>query len=253
MAITKIEMQIELMDFMQGYVRSFRRMFWKPNAPSCEAVFDQLAQPVEIKQTVLWQVAGEMYDYGILGIHGDAFGDCLDGSYADVELFIRGLDSLKTYFEEDGVQLPWITSRVVRTAVARHVLDGGERYTNFGYIESNSTAGDFGLLSLQEIALLADMDERSVRNAASQKQFAIESVGKRTLVACEEARRWLTGRKGFVPTTYPDRTDTQSSSTDTEKMVNVSLPARVMKLLELRAIQRNMSVAEILEDKMFNL
>jgi hypothetical protein len=58
-------------------------------------------------------------------------------------------------------------------------------------------------LTLAEVALLANMDERSVRNAANPKltnPLKTEQVGQRSLVRPDEARRWLAGRKGYVPT-----------------------------------------------------
>jgi hypothetical protein len=58
-------------------------------------------------------------------------------------------------------------------------------------------------LTLFEVALLANMDERSVRNAANPKlpdPLKTNQVGKRSLVNPEEARRWLAGRKGFIQT-----------------------------------------------------
>jgi hypothetical protein len=83
-------------------------------------------------------------------------------------------------------------------AVARNVLDGGQRYRLY------EDADDLlGHLTFAEAALLADMDERSVRNAANPKlSDPLRTVvrGKRSLIPVEEARRWLAGRKGFVPT-----------------------------------------------------
>jgi hypothetical protein len=93
--------------------------------------------------------------------------------------------------------------RAVQTAVARMVLDGGERYTDFAVSEHGLGNGDWGYLTLSEVALLANMDERSVRNAANPKlpdPLKTEAMGKRSLVKPEEARRWLAGRKGFIPT-----------------------------------------------------
>jgi len=254
MAHTKAEMQFELMSFMQGYVDSFNRMYWDANAPAGSEALEKIKDAERIKKTVLWRIANEMYDYGVSGIHNDNFGNgtTLDGSYADAELFIRGLDSLALYLEEDDVRLPWITNKVVRTAVARHVLEGGERYTDFGTLETNSFEGDHDYLTLQELALLADMDERSVRNAASQKQLATEQVGKRSLVTTEEARRWLSGRKGFVLTKFPDES-TNETAVGAVKKVSISLPAHVLELLELKARQLNVAVAELIENQLFNL
>ena len=59
------------------------------------------------------------------------------------------------------------------------------------------------VLSVAEVAALADMDERSVRNAMNPKlpdPLVTEAFGKRSFIAASEARRWLAGRKGYRAT-----------------------------------------------------
>lgn len=60
-----------------------------------------------------------------------------------------------------------------------------------------------GYLSLQEIAFLAQMTEKAVRNAAqptSPDRLATRKEGTRTVVDSPEALRWLKGRRNFQPT-----------------------------------------------------
>ena len=65
-----------------------------------------------------------------------------------------------------------------------------------------------GFLTLSHVALLANMDEKSVRNAANPKSkdpLKTFSHGSRTYVNAEDAKDWLSRRRGFKPTEYIDR------------------------------------------------
>lgn len=55
-------------------------------------------------------------------------------------------------------------------------------------------------LTIPELALLADMNERSVRNAISASGEARLEVSESGYVSNQEAQRWLSKRRGFVPT-----------------------------------------------------
>lgn len=60
-----------------------------------------------------------------------------------------------------------------------------------------------GYLSLHEVAFLACMTEKAVRNATqpiAADRLATRKEGKRTVVDSPEALRWLKGRRNFVQT-----------------------------------------------------
>lgn len=60
-----------------------------------------------------------------------------------------------------------------------------------------------GYLTLKEIALLGQMSERAVRNAAqptAADQLKTRKEQNQTVVDAHEALRWLKGRRGFVAT-----------------------------------------------------
>lgn len=61
-------------------------------------------------------------------------------------------------------------------------------------------------LTISELALLAGIDERTVRNAAStgKKTLKTIKVGSSTMIESAEAERWLSGRRGYRPTIIKD-------------------------------------------------
>lgn len=196
---------------MQEQLFTFLSMFGKDVAALYGLSDCAWAEQESIEHSPVSQAISEMYDYGIDGIPTADLGPGgrINGIHAHVEAFFYGLDTpnMKAYLEASHNAPPRLAMLAVQTAVARMVLDGGDRYSNFGAIEHGMMGSGYGYLTLSEIALLANMDERSVRNAANPKlpdRLKTEQVGKRSLVTPEEARRWLAGRKGFVPTKKPD-------------------------------------------------
>lgn len=94
-----------------------------------------------------------------------------------------------------------------------------ERYIN--YIEDSKykflydvtsarwTLDNGDSLNLKELALLAGVDERTVRNAASSKDaisLKTQKSGGSTIVDNDEAKRWLTNRPDFKATEYIEDT-----------------------------------------------
>jgi len=64
--------------------------------------------------------------------------------------------------------------------------------------------GNSGFLNLKEVAVLAQMDEKSVRNAtqpSAPDRLHTRKAGTRTVVDSKEALRWLKNRRNFEPTT----------------------------------------------------
>jgi hypothetical protein len=199
MTFTKTEMQEELFNFMSQFGRDIARLYgdlehaWTAR----EAIYE----------SPLWKAASDMYDYGVTGTpSGDLYpGGHIYGVYGNLERFLRGIDTpnMRLFLEESDNSPPHLTMLAAQTAVARMVLDDGWRHTDYGSLDNGVLKGDMSHLTLAEVALLANMDERSVRNAANPKltnPLKTEQVGQRSLVRPDEARRWLAGRKGYVPT-----------------------------------------------------
>lgn len=241
MAFSKNELKTELLEFMQGFANSIERLYGG-------GVAETLSNETLITSSYLWTSVSEMYDYGVLGIPVLGLGDnpMIDGGHADTEVFLNCIarDVMEPYFYEDSVIHPKLSIKAARMAVARVVLEGGERYTDYGAGEHGLGNGDWGYLTLSEIALLADMDERSVRNAANPKvndPLKTETVGKRSLVTPQEAKRWLAGRKGFTPT------HTVSGVKKQEPIKTIEIPGELAEMLNLKAEQAGLSVVDYIK------
>jgi len=229
MGFTKVSMQEQLALFVRGFASSVDRVL-------NSSLSDDMDDSERVKKTTLWQVADAFYEYGINGIpcEGLGAGEVIDGQFADVELFLNHIEQLDAYLSEDSVVLPHFAKKAAQAAVARHVLEGGQRY-------ALSIEDEIGYLGLAEIALLAKMDEKSVRNAANSKNndpLKTETIGKRSMVSVTEARRWLAGRKGYVPT--------RATNSQDELFDNLSLPRSLTEVLKQKAEQSGLSVATFL-------
>lgn len=201
MTFSKSEMQEELLRFLVLFQRETADLLgWQITGSADNST---------IKESLLWNAVNEMYDYGVSGIPNGPLGpgSIIDGAHARTEMFFRSVDTLpmKIYLDAGDNAPPRLAICAVESAVARIVLDGGDRHTDYGTDVHGLGKGDGGYLTLAEVAILADMDERSVRNAANPKladPLKTTPIGKRSLVSVEEANRWLAGRKGFVPTRH---------------------------------------------------
>lgn len=199
MPFSKDEMQEELFKFLSLAGKQIAKMYGASER--------EWTEEESVKRSPIWEGVSEMYDYGVMGVPtGDLVPrGIINGAHAHIEMFLRAMDTpyMRVYLEQCDNAPPRLAMLAVQSAVARMVLDGGDRFTDFGTGEFGVGNGDHGYLTLSEVALLANMDERSVRNAANPKlpdPLKTEQVGKRSLVNPEEARRWLSGRKGFIPT-----------------------------------------------------
>lgn len=199
MSFSKAAMQKELLSFLALYGQQVEKIYG-----ASEGAW---LTKESLEDSPICRGVNAMFDYGICGIPSQDLcpGALLNGLYAHTEKFICSMDStfMQIYLAENGNALPMMAKRAVQAAVARLVLDGGERSTDYAIDEFGPGKGDFGYLTLPEVALLADMDERSVRNAANPKladPLKTVQIGKRSLVEPKEAQRWLARRKGFVAT-----------------------------------------------------
>ena len=200
MRFTKIQMQNELSEFLALFGEQLATLFGSSDLA--------WATKDAMQTSAIWETVNEMYDYGVDGLPVPTkprSAGAVIGRHIEVERFLHALNTLpmKRYLDGQGNTPPRLAILAAQCAAARLVLDGADRRTDYATDEFGPGSGDFGYLTLAEVALLADMDERSVRNAANPKlpnHLMTEPVGRRSLVRPEEARRWLANRKGFVPT-----------------------------------------------------
>ena len=130
---------------------------------------------------------------------------CTDGSYFDLCLDVAGLDV--------GTDVGHL-SDMLRRLQARSGLDTG--------ID----------LSIAELALLAEMSERSVKNAINAEGDNRLILNDKGTVDNAEALRWLKGRRGFKPTEKRNFPEGQSDCP--EQIDGLEIPAFVRYRLELR-------------------
>ena len=242
MTFSKSEMQEELSKFLNFFQRETAELLGWGTTDS--------ADNVTIKESPLWDAVGEMYDYGVSGIPNGPLGpgSILDGVHARTEMFFRSLDTLpmKIYLDACDNAPPRLAICAVQSAVARIVLDGGDRHTDYGTDVHGLGKGDGGYLTLAEVALLANMDERSVRNAANPKladPLRTTPIGKRSLVSLEEANRWLVGRKGFVPTRH-----SETFVKHRPPEWNIEMPADILELIKQKAKERGIPFSIFLKE-----
>jgi hypothetical protein len=235
MSFSKSKMQGELFRFLNLFGEDIARLY---------GVDSDWASQQFIQGSPILAAVGEMYDYGVMGTPtGDLLpGARLNGAHAHIELFLRGMDTpnMRIYLDERDNTPPHLAMLTVQSVVARIVLDGGDRHTDYGAGEYGAREGDMNHLTLAEVALLANMDERSVRNAANPKlpdPLKTEQVGKRSLVSPEEARRWLAGRKGYIPTKEGEDHVAQHTP-----KFNIELTKENMEIIERAANKAGISV-----------
>lgn len=245
MTFTKAAMQEELSSFLVLYGKQIARLYGVGG--------NELSDLAAIEASPIWRAVSEMYDYGVSGTPTAHLfpGGHIDAEYGAAERFLRAMDTphMRLYLKEEGNTPPRLATIAVLTAVARMVLDDGWRETDYG-AEHGILKGDMSHLAIAEIALLANMDEGSVRNAANKRlPDPLKTVqrGKRSLVEPEEARRWLAGRKGFVPTKPCDGTQIRPPEYD------VMLKEEQVLMIEKLAKREGVSFMEYLQKRFIAL
>ncbi|MEH6626582.1 MAG: hypothetical protein V7739_09060 [Motiliproteus sp.] len=132
-----------------------------------------------------------LYDFAVGGV-GLPVGDLIPqaGIFWTLSLFAEDMGGSlrKSKFSQ--------VSKLLNLYQARVDLDGDN-----GCAESPADT-----LTVQQVALLGCLDERSVRNAISNGDIQTVRDGSATAIPNQEARRWLLGRRGFKATKWPDET-----------------------------------------------
>jgi hypothetical protein len=218
---TKAEMQAQLSTALLFFVRStswvldfdasYRLMGWPQKATDAALTHVDLEDFAEVAkeegQTLdlsRFSVVGTfdaLYDYGVLGILQSPIFPIANATEATFAMaFVFDCQRSELLFEMQGGGTVNVT-RCIHTAevaMARQVLGGGDR----ALIGSDNKPDK--LLTMREVALLANMEERSVRNAASGKSrpdlLKTTILDGDRFVAPEDALEWLKDRRGFNQT-----------------------------------------------------
>ena len=195
---------------------AYRLLGWKPTHGFGGALldielydFDEAAegegQSANLGHLPLVQVFEQLYDYGVLGLRRQDMEPLEPATMpAFVACWMNDVHASMLVSEahngqQPSLRLPGIT---IDLALARAVLDGVGPEPRFVSRDGDPLYSDH--LTYAEVALLAGMDERSVRNAASKPDSGLTTVasddGRKSFINADVARAWLKGRRGFVPT-----------------------------------------------------
>lgn len=121
-----------------------------------------------LRDSNAWETLMALYDYAAEGITAGREEECI---VLDAGSILKLLQTEMMWVSEEWFE-------ILTMGDARYGLDDG------------------GPLSLERIALLANVDIRTVRNAVSAGDLIVEQG----VIDNSMARRWLHGRKGFKPT-----------------------------------------------------
>jgi hypothetical protein len=94
---------------------------------------------------------------------------------------------------------------VVELANARWQLENGENFSHLGLSPTNESSGTGDELTIRQMALLAGMEEMSIRAAANPKRsnpLVTFSVDGKTRVTAAAAKSWLISKNRYVPIQY---------------------------------------------------
>lgn len=130
-----------------------------------------------------WDILSKTYEYAFDGVlpNGVNAEDIENGlpfkSISEMLELIGGADNLRvsSYLYD-----------VLDAAFARQRLDGGMT------------------LTIKDVALLANVDERTVRNARSSKELEASKLDNKKNIDNKSALSWLNKRKGFNATKFPN-------------------------------------------------
>lgn len=126
-------------------------------------------------------------------------------SFANLVLAARyGIEFFSPHVNDEDVGVPILLEQLFFHAILRSQLDQDTlKGVEEDLLPTPLHCERAGYLNLKEIAVLAQMQEKSVRNATqpnAQDRLHTRKEGTRTVVDSHEALRWLKGRRNFKPT-----------------------------------------------------
>lgn len=149
----------------------------------------------------------QQYSFGFYGIHNQK---CEPMEMYTMHTHVAAYVSDASLSGSYAAQWEMLDTRVDRLlhvcelANARIVLEGGEDF--LPYMGNDPDAGyEEDTLTIHQMALLAGMEEMTIRTAISRKSAnQLESIkaDRRTLIRTKDAIEWLKAKGKYVPVTY---------------------------------------------------
>lgn len=238
---SKQQLLEELSWFIPAWSRSYQRLF-EPAHVLGEPPQSRVGHSdgrLKLDTTPFWVSLVALYDYaydGVLPQHHQIG----DGSLADAEMFVMGLEGLESYLAEDDGGVPKLAQQTVLMAYARHVLDGGQPYTEW---DRNRLPN---CIKVSHLALLARVHESELLTRPDGHEAAVPSLihtEHGSYVRVEHAQLWLQSVAGYVPTG-----STSPRPFTFAAMHQAALPADILRAMNERAAAAGTTVLEVLRD-----
>lgn len=140
-------------------------------------------------------------DYSVNGVLPDSSSDN-DAMFLDFMAFCKAARAAEELFSVKASAAP--IERLMAMAILRNRLDA---MTSGKTIDAQVLEPQSEYFTLNEISVLGQMHEKTVRNATQTR--AVDRLntfkqGAKTLVTADEAARWLGNRRNFKPTTLKE-------------------------------------------------
>lgn len=148
------------------------------------------------------RIAYACFEYAVNGVIKKSELANMDSDWLDLSAFIS---AGRVYAEHYGGTVPLIMEKILTMGAIRAALD--EDTIGLDGLPVVLADSGTGFLSLKEIAILSQMNEKSVRNATHQTledRLETTKQGTRSVVSSSEALRWLKNRKSFIATKISD-------------------------------------------------
>ena len=152
----------------------------------CE--FDAQEDPsakLRLRNTFAWQTLKAAYEYAVNGAEPSCIHDGVTSLVIDAAIVLEAVNG-----NNDQTSLRW--ENIVAMTDGRYALDDGFEVAAY------------------KLALLANVDLRTIKNAISAGELIANKSSTDDLIYVQNAsaRRWIEGRKGFMPTVFLEDAET---------------------------------------------
>lgn len=175
--------------------------FSADECPTTGEMNEELREQASIDQFAVTAYMSDLYDYAMLGVLHADLRDDWEIVQEDIKGFFDGLRNfplLSNNADDYSLEKPL---QVIELSCLRMAIDEG------GYCNLEDGGVLWGHIALKDLAYLAGIDEKSIRNLATPKsKNPLKTVkhGSRTFVEMEVAKEWLRQR-GFKETEFRSR------------------------------------------------